>query len=57
MEIEDFKSSYDSGYTNALLQLRNHLTSFIDKPNSQTKQTFMFIDLMLDLTKQDNGAK
>jgi hypothetical protein len=39
---------YDAGYTNALLQLRVHITQIIDKPNSQTQQVFDLITVMLE---------
>ena len=40
--------AYDAGYTNAILQLRSHINSFVDKPNSQTKRVFELMDYMLD---------
>jgi hypothetical protein len=40
---------YDAGYTNALLQLRVHINQIIDKPNSQTKQVFDLINVMLEV--------
>jgi hypothetical protein len=40
---------YDAGYTNALMQLRVHITQIIDKPNSQTKQVFDLINVMLEV--------
>ena len=40
---------YDAGYTNALMQLRVHINQIIDKPNSQTKQVFDLINVMLEV--------
>jgi hypothetical protein len=40
---------YDAGYTNALMQLRGLITQCIDKPNSQTKQVFDLINVMLEV--------
>jgi hypothetical protein len=45
----DLEKLYDAGYTNALMQLRGLITQCIDKPNSQTKQVFDLINVMLEV--------
>jgi hypothetical protein len=44
--------AYDAGYTNAILQLRTHINSFVDKPNSQIKRVFELMDYMLDTIEE-----
>jgi len=46
-------SAYDAGYTNAIMQLRNHINAFIDKPNSQIKHVFELMDTMLDVAEEE----
>jgi hypothetical protein len=48
-EKQTLEKLYDAGYTNALLQLRVHINQLIDKPNSQTKQVFDLINVMLEV--------
>jgi hypothetical protein len=48
-EKQTLEKLYDAGYTNALLQLRTHINQFIDKPNTQTKQVFDLINVMLEV--------
>jgi hypothetical protein len=48
-EKQTLEKLYDAGYTNALLQLRVHMNQLIDKPNSQTKQVFDLINVMLEV--------
>jgi hypothetical protein len=38
---------YDAGFTNALMQLRGLISTIIEKPNSQTKEVFKLITIML----------
>jgi hypothetical protein len=52
MTEAELKSCYDSGYVNALLQLRGHIKAIVDKPNSQTKTVFMLMDTMLKLNEE-----
>lgn len=51
MTQEEMRTAYDSGYVNALLQLKVHINAFVDKPNSQTKKVFDLIDTMLEVTE------
>ena len=51
MTPKEMEKAYDAGYVNALLQLRTHLKVFLDKPNSQAKQVFELINLMLEVTE------
>lgn len=51
-EKQTLEKLYDAGYTNALLQLRNHVTAFVDKPNSQTKKVLELINIMLEMNEQ-----
>ncbi len=48
-EKQTLERLYDAGYTNALMQLRTHINQIIDKPNSQTKQVFDIITVMLEV--------
>jgi hypothetical protein len=48
-EKQTLEKLYDAGYTNALLQLRVHINQLVDKPNSQTKQVFDLINVMLEV--------
>lgn len=48
-EKQTLEKLYDAGYTNALLQLRTHITQIIDKPNSQVKNVFDLINVMLEV--------
>lgn len=48
-EKQTLEKLYDAGYTNALLQLRVHINQIIDKPNSQIKEVFDLIEVMLDV--------
>ncbi len=48
-EKDALEKLYDAGYTNALMQLRGHITQFIDKPNAQTKKVFDLINVMLEV--------
>jgi hypothetical protein len=48
-EKQTLEKLYDAGYTNALMQLRVHINQIIDKPNSQTKQVFDLINVMLEV--------
>jgi hypothetical protein len=48
-EKQTLEKLYEAGYTNALMQLRVHITQIIDKPNSQTKQVFDLIKVMLEV--------
>lgn len=52
MTDEEFARIYDAGYTNAIMQLRNHINAFIDKPNSQIKHVFELMDTMLEQAKE-----
>jgi hypothetical protein len=45
---EAMTSAYDSGYVNAILQLKTHINSFIDKPNSQIAKVFELMDFMIE---------
>lgn len=54
MTSEEIARAYDAGYTNAIMQLRNHINAFIDKPNSQVKHVFDLMDTMLDLAKESH---
>jgi hypothetical protein len=47
---------YDAGFTNALLQLKTHINGLIEKPNSQIKQVFTIIDVMLEVIEDVKGA-
>jgi hypothetical protein len=47
---------YDAGFTNALTQLRVHIKQLIDKPNSQIKQVFIIMDVMLEAIEEEKGA-
>jgi hypothetical protein len=49
---DEMARAYDAGYTNAILQLRNHINAFIDKPNSQIKHVFELMDTMLELAEE-----
>lgn len=57
MTKEEMRTAYDSGYVNALLQLKVHINAFVDKPNSQTKKVFDLIDTMLEINKEEKGIK
>jgi hypothetical protein len=46
---------YDAGFTNALMQLKTHIGIFIEKPNSQIKQVFQIMDVMLDVIEEEKG--
>jgi hypothetical protein len=48
-EKETLEKLYDAGYTNALMQLRTHISQIIDKPNSQVKSVFDIINVMLEV--------
>jgi len=50
---EEMARAYDAGYTNAIMQLRNHINAFIDKPNSQIKKVFDLMDTMLELAEEE----
>ena len=50
---DEMKRAYDAGYTNAVLQLRNHINAFIDKPNSQVKHVFDLMDTMLEVAEEE----
>lgn len=39
--------AYDAGYTNAIMELVNHIRAFVDKPNKQTKDILLILDSML----------
>lgn len=54
MTPEEIARAYDAGYTNAIMQLRNHINAFIDKPNSQVKHVFDLMDTMLELAKESH---
>ena len=49
---DELARAYDAGYTNAIMQLRNHINAFIDKPNSQVKHVFDLMDTMLELAEE-----
>ena len=49
MTKEEYATIYDAGYTNALLQLKVHINSYVPKPNSQLKKAFEVIDIMLEV--------
>ena len=49
MNQEPLEKLYDAGYVNALLQLRAHISAFVDKPNSQTKKVLDLINIMLEV--------
>lgn len=57
MTDELIKSCYDAGYVNAIMQLRTHINSFIDKPNSQIKHVFELMDTMLEVMEEEEGIK
>ena len=57
MTQEEMRTAYDSGYVNALLQLKVHINAFVEKPNSQTKKVFDLIDTMLEINKEEKGIK
>jgi hypothetical protein len=50
---EELTRAYDAGYTNAIMQLRNHINAFIDKPNSQVKHVFDLMDTMLEVAEEE----
>lgn len=50
---EEMARAYDAGYTNAIMQLRNHINAFIDKPNSQVKHVFELMDTMLEVAEEE----
>lgn len=54
MTPEETAKAYDAGYTNAIMQLRNHINAFIDKPNSQIKKVFDLMDTMLELAEESH---
>lgn len=54
MTKEEIARAYDAGYTNALMQLRNHINAFVDKPNSQIKKVFDLMDTMLELAEENH---
>jgi DNA topoisomerase IB len=49
---ETLEKLYDAGYTNALMQLRSHISQFIDKPNAQTNKVLNLITVMLDVNQE-----
>ena len=51
---DEISRAYDAGYTNAIMQLRNHINAFVDKPNSQIKKVFDLMDTMLELAKESH---
>jgi len=54
LSVDDIqKSIYDSGYVNAIIQLRNHIHAGCDKPNSQTKRVYELMDYMLENVEMD----
>jgi len=53
MTEAEIKSCYDSGYVNAILQLRGHIKAFVDKPNNQIKKVFELMDTMLEIMSDD----
>jgi hypothetical protein len=53
MTNEEMKKAYDAGYTNAIMQLRNHINAFIDKPNSQISKVFDLMDTMLEIMEEE----
>lgn len=53
MTPEETAKAYDAGYTNAIMQLRNHINAFIDKPNRQIKHVFDLMDTMLEVAKEE----
>ena len=53
MTPDEMKRAYDAGYTNAIMQLRNHINAFIDKPNSQIKHVFELMDTMLEIMEEE----
>lgn len=53
MTPDEMKRAYDAGYTNAIMQLRNHINAFIDKPNSQVKHVFELMDTMLEIMEEE----
>jgi hypothetical protein len=57
MSKETLEKLYDAGYVNALMQLRVHINSFIDKPNSQIKRVFELMDFMLEAIEEEKGVK
>jgi hypothetical protein len=50
---DEMARAYDAGYTNALMQLKNHINAFIDKPNSQTKHIFDLMATMLEVADEE----
>ena len=54
MTEDEMTRAYDAGYTNAIMQLRNHINAFIDKPNSQIKHVFDLMDTMLELAQESH---
>jgi hypothetical protein len=54
MTSEEIARAYDAGYTNAIMQLRNHINAFVDKPNSQIKKVFDLMDTMLELAEESH---
>lgn len=53
MTPEETAKAYDAGYTNALMQLRNHINAFINKPNNQIRHVFDLMDTMLEVAKEE----
>ena len=53
MNEDEGKQWYDSGYVNAIIQLRNHIHAGCDKPNSQTKRVYELMDYMLEAVEMD----
>ena len=53
MNEDEGKAWYDSGYVNAIIQLRNHIHAGCDKPNSQTKRVYELMDYMLEAVEMD----
>jgi hypothetical protein len=45
---EEMTSAYDSGYVNAILQLKTAINAYIDKPNSQIAKVFQLMDFMIE---------
>jgi hypothetical protein len=56
-EKQVLEKLYDAGFTNALMQLRTHINSFIDKPNAQIKRVFELMDFMLEAIEEEKGEK
>lgn len=51
---KEYASAYDSGYVNALLQLKVQINEWIDKPNSQVLQVFDVINYLIRMDKTHN---